>query len=238
MSTVALVTGASGGIGRAIAVRLAAAGHVVVGGDLAPLDDPTVEGAAIHHLPLDVRDDVSVTAAVDAATQLGELRTVVNSAGALDPARTRNLSDAQVDLQLDVNLVGLIRVCRAAIPALGPGGSIVNIGSIAAALGGAPGVGVYAASKAGVEGFTRALACELGPHGIRANVVAPGFVDAPMAGRIRSDPDVEARVLSGVPLGRLGRPEEIAEVVEFLTSDRASYVSGTTIQVDGGRVAC
>ncbi len=238
MTSVALVTGAAGGIGRAIAQRLADAGHVVVGGDLAPpaseTDGPH-EGIVDVHL--DVTDDDSIAAALTTATELGELRTVVNCAAVLSAARTPNLTDSQLDHQIDVNLAGTIRVCRAVTDRLGSGGSIVNIGSISATLGGAPGVGVYAATKAGIEGFTRALACELGPRGARANVVSPGFVDAPMAGLLRSDPDTEARIVASVPLRRLGRPDEIAEVVEFLASERASYVSGATVRVDGGRVA-
>ena len=238
MTPVALVTGAAGGIGRAIARRLADAGYVVVGGDLAaPASEPDDTPGEIVDVHLDVTDDASIAAALDTATGLGELRTVVNCAAVISAARTWNLTDDQIDGQIDVNLAGTIRVCRAVADRLGSGGAVVNIGSISATLGGAPGVGVYAASKAGIEGFTRALACELGPRGVRANVVSPGFVDAPMAGLLRSDPDTEAKLVASVPLRRLGRPEEIAEVVEFLASERASYVSGATIRVDGGRVA-
>lgn len=236
MNSVALVTGAAGGIGRAIATRLAAAGHRVVGGDVAASNDPPDD--LVEHVQLDVTDDAGVRSAVARASELGTLRVVVNCAAVLTPSRTHRLSDEELDRQIDVNLTGTVRVCRAVTEHLGPGSSVVNIGSIAATLGGARGVGIYAATKAGIEGFTRVLACELGPRGARANVVTPGFIDAPMAGMLRSDPDTEARIVASVPLHRLGRPEEIAEVVEFLASNRASYVTGATIRVDGGRVAC
>lgn len=238
MTTVALVTGASGGIGRAIAQRLAEAGHLVLGGDLTPPDPLAPADERILHQELDVGDDDAVRAAVHRACGLGALRVVVNCAGILAPSKTADLPEDKLQAQLDVNLAGTVRVCRAAAPHLEPGSAIVNISSISSVLGGAPGVAVYAATKAGVEGFTRALACELGRRGVRVNAVAPGFVDAPMASLLRADPEQEARLVASVPLRRLARPEEIAEVVEFLGSDRASYINGETIRVDGGRVAC
>jgi NAD(P)-dependent dehydrogenase (short-subunit alcohol dehydrogenase family) len=139
-----------------------------------------------------------------------------------------------VDDMLAVNLAGVIRVCRTAAPRLGPGSSIVNISSIAAAAGSAKGVSVYGATKAGVEGLTRALACELGPMGVRVNAIEPGFVRAPMADTLLDRPGGEERLVRTVPLGRLAEPSELADVVEFLCSPRASYVTGSIVVVDGG----
>jgi 3-oxoacyl-[acyl-carrier protein] reductase len=240
MTQVAVVTGAAGGIGKAIAERLAKEGYAVLGGDVSwPAHQEAADAATgtVAPLAMDVSRSDDVDRALQKAGAAGRLRAVVNCAGVLMDSRIDELSDDQMESQLAVNLAGSMRVCRAAIPLMSEGAGIVNIGSIAAAAGGAPGVGVYAATKAGLEGLTRALACELGPAGIRANLVAPGFVRAPMSELLRSTPKGEERVLRQIPLRRLAEPEEIAEVVAFLLSDRASYVTGAVIPVDGGVLA-
>ncbi len=246
----ALVTGGAGGIGAAIARRLANSGLTVMAADLAGAWDARDAGGATDPMgadrpdasgggrvvpaPLDIRSRASIEAALELACGLGELKAVVNCAGVLRDTRIESMSDEDVEDLLAVNLAGTIRVCRAAAPHLGEGSAIVNISSIAAGAGSARGVSVYGATKAGIEGFTRALACELAPRAVRVNAVEPGFVRAPMSTAMRSRVGGEDRLAAAVPLGRLAEPEEIAEVVEFLCSARASYVTGTVVVVDGG----
>lgn len=237
MSDVALVTGGTGGIGAAIARRLADSGRTVVAADLeAALADVDFGGRADLVLqPVDVSIAASVDAAVAAACRLGRLTSVVNCAGVLRETYAETMADVDIELSLTVNLAGAMRVCRAAVPHLEDGAAIVNITSITAASGSAPGVSVYSATKAGLEGFTRATAVELGPRGIRVNAVAPGFVRAPMADAMRAGGD--ERLVRLVPLRRIGEPQEIADAVEFLLSTRASYITGTVLVVDGGILA-
>ncbi|HLN06477.1 MAG TPA: SDR family oxidoreductase [Acidimicrobiales bacterium] len=241
--SVGLVTGGAGGIGAAIVDRLVEARWRVVRADLsaalesrggAGVDVAADAERGIVVQPLDVRSAASVEEAVAAACALGELRAVVNCAGVLRETRLDSMRESDVDDLLAVNLAGVILMCRAAAPHLGPGSAIVNISSIAAAAGSAPGVSVYGATKAGVEAMTRALACELGPRGIRVNALEPGFVRAPMAEIMLGRPGGEERIARAIPLGRLAEPSEIAEVVEFLCSDRASYMTGSVVVVDGG----
>jgi 3-oxoacyl-[acyl-carrier protein] reductase len=217
------------------------AGWLVVRADLAPQLASHLSNAAepdavrgITAQPLDVRSTPSVDHAIASACGLGDLGAVVNCAGLLRQTPLDDMHDEDIEAVLEVNLAGVMRVCRAASVHLGDGSAIVNISSIAAGAGGAHGVSAYGASKAGVEGLTRALACELGPRGIRVNALEPGFVRAPMAGVMLDRPGGEERLARAVPLGRLAEPGEIAEVVEFLCSDRASYVTGSVIVVDGG----
>jgi NAD(P)-dependent dehydrogenase (short-subunit alcohol dehydrogenase family) len=238
---VAFVTGGAGGIGAAIVDRLSESRWQVVRADLAPALEAHGASAAASDAGhgvvsqlLDVRSSTSVEQAIAAACELGELGAVVNCAGMLRETPLETMLESDVDDMLAVNLAGVIRVCRTAAPRLGPGSSIVNISSIAAAAGSAKGVSVYGATKAGVEGLTRALACELGPMGVRVNAIEPGFVRAPMADTLLDRPGGEERLVRTVPLGRLAEPSEIADVVEFLCSPRASYVTGSIVVVDGG----
>jgi 3-oxoacyl-[acyl-carrier protein] reductase len=229
------VTGGAGGIGTAIVRRLAEAGRTVVCADL----PDAIEGARfdgdVHLEPVDVTSTESIEAMVAAAAARGPLTALVNCAGVLRSTPADSTSDADIDLTTAVNLSGAIRVTHAAVPHLVEGSAIVNVSSISAASGGVAGVSVYAATKAGLEGFTRASACELARRGIRVNAVAPGLVRAPMAAGIRSQGDEP--LAKRVPLHRLAEPEEIAEPVEFLLSSRASYVTGAVLVVDGGLLA-
>ena len=133
-----------------------------------------------------------------------------------------------------VNVFGAARVVKAVVPRLATGASIVQIGSIAGAIGRYPRISMYSATKSGLEGFTRVMACELAPEGIRVNCVAPGFILAPFSPDWEDISGGNEALAKLVPLGRLGTGEEIAEVVEFLLSPRSSYVTGATIRVDGG----
>ncbi len=228
---VVLVTGAGGGIGAAIAGLLAERGDTVVAADLTPAPPAHPR---IHPHPTDVTDDASVAAAVERAIGLGALRGVVNCAGLLIETPVTAPGGEDPEKIIAVNLLGAMRVVRFAAAQMGPGSAIVNISSIAAASGGAYGVSGYASSKAGLEGYTRALACELGPRGIRVNALAPGIIRAPMAGMLLQGGRNEERFARQIPLRRLGEPADIARVVAFLLSADAGYVNGTLVTVDGG----
>ena len=226
MSGVAIVTGGAGGICAAIGRRLEQSGYTVLAGDVA--------GDAER---LDVSDAASVDAFVERAAGQGPITAVVNCAGIVRFTPVSGYDDADASMLWEVNVAGIARVCRAVAGRLAEGASIVNIGSLTGSFGRLEGASLYGASKAGVEAYTRYLACELAPRGIRVNAVAPGYIAVPMSPSMRAVSGGEEEVVKQVPLGRLGKVDEIAEVVEFLLSDRASYVTGTTIRVDGGVLA-
>jgi NAD(P)-dependent dehydrogenase (short-subunit alcohol dehydrogenase family) len=234
---VAIVTGAARGIGAAIAARLIESGHHVLGGDV-DWDDPVIEESeSFARCDLDVRDFESVDAAVAAASELGRVRSLVNCAGVLRATSVVSLDDRDVATMWDVNVAGSARMCVAAVGSCPQLEAIVNIGSISARMPSLPGIALYGATKAGLDAYTRSLACELGPSGIRVNCLAPGFIDVPMSAGMQTVSGGRQGAVQQVPLGRMGAPAEIAEVTEFLLSSRASYVHGAVVVVDGGASA-
>lgn len=237
---VVLVTGASRGIGQAIALELGRQGAVVIGTATSPagaeriaetLKANGIEGAG---LVLDVSDSESVAATLEHIQQhLGQPLILVNNAGITrDNLMLRMKDDEWFDV-INTNLNSLYRLSKAVLRGMTKArwGRIVNIGSVVGAMGNAGQVN-YAAAKAGLEGFSRALAREVGSRAITVNSVAPGFIDTDMT---RELPEAQRdALLTQIPLGRLGQAQEIAKVVAFLVSDGAAYVTGATIPVNGG----
>ncbi len=236
---VALVTGASRGIGRGIAERLVAAGASVVNGDITGPDE-AVTGC--RHMPLDVTDPTSVADTLHSiSTVEGRLDIVVNNAGIMfeEPLDGHDL-DAWHRM-VAINLTGPFLVTRAATPLLARrGGSVVNVGSIEG-YSANPGHVAYGATKGGVHGMTNAMAVDLGPSGIRVNAVAPGWIDTELNASFvdrHPDRDEVVRQLAVLhPVGHIGAPSDVGDVVTWLASDAARFVTGQVITVDGGRLA-
>lgn len=240
-SKVALVTGGSRGIGRAIAAALARDGFdvgVLYAGNEAAAAQAVSDIEALGRRAFAARCDVADSANVNAAMKavkaaLGPVCALVNNAGIARDGLALRMKDADFDAVLDVNLKGAFYVARAAMGDMvrARAGRIVNITSVSGLMGNA-GQANYAAAKAGLVGLTKTLARELAPRGITVNAVAPGFVETDMTGAMGEG--VLEAALKAVPLGRIGRPEDIAEAVAFLVSEKAAYVTGVCLQVDGG----
>ena len=228
----ALVTGGSRGIGRAIALELGRAGAEVVVGYRTGREEAEAVASEIggRAVEADVSDAESAKALVEAA---GDLDVLVNNAGLTRDGLLVRMSDDDWRTVIDTNLSSVFYTCRAAARPMmrKRGGSIVNISSIVGVHGNW-GQTNYAASKAGIIGFTKSLARELGSRNVRANVVAPGYVKTQLTDVLPEE--ATAAMLTNTPLGRLGDPEDVAGAVRFLCSDAAAFVTGDVLLVDGG----
>ncbi|HEY3205770.1 MAG TPA: 3-oxoacyl-[acyl-carrier-protein] reductase [Gaiellaceae bacterium] len=228
----ALVTGGSRGIGRAIALELAAAGASVGVGYRSGAEE--AEAAAQECLGRAIRADVS--SAEDAARlvqEAGDLDILINNAGVTRDGLLARMADDDWRDVVETNLSSVFYTCRAVTRPMMKrrSGAIVNISSVVG-LHGNPGQTNYAASKAGIIGFTKALARELGGRGVRANVVAPGYIKSRLTDEISED--MRALMLQNTPLGKFGDPEDVAGAVRFLCSDAAAFITGEVLLVDGG----
>lgn len=227
---VAVVTGAGQGLGRAISKRLAADGHHVVAVD----QNPETAAATAEMLDgqwrqCDVSDSESVAAL---AASLDQVDVLVNNAGIWIFAGLDAMTPDDVRRVLEVNVMGVFYCTQALAPLMKPGSAIVNLSS-SAAHSNSPEVGIYPPSKAAVESFTKQTALELARRGIRANAVGPGMIQTEGT-QVNYEGELGRRRAKAVPLGRNGQPEDIADVVGFLASDDARYVTGQIIYVDGG----
>jgi len=237
---VTLITGASRGIGQAIALRLAAEGSdlALLARDGERLADVARQAAAAGvralAIPADMSDGTAVEAAVEkTVSELGALHHIVANAGITADQLTMRLKPADWDRVMAVNLTGTFRLVRAALGGMVRAryGRIVIISSIAGLMGN-PGQAAYAASKAGLVGFAKSLAKEVGSRNITVNVVAPGLIETDMA---RALPETRrAEMVAQVPLGRLGTPEEVSSAVRFLLGNEASYITGAVLNISGG----
>jgi 3-oxoacyl-[acyl-carrier protein] reductase len=237
---VGLVTGASRGIGRSIALALGRAGATVVGTATTDAGAQGI-GAALAAAGITGRGavlNVTDTAACDALVaaidnEFGAVSILVNNAGVTQDNLLARMKDAEWDAVLDTDLKSVFRLSRAVLRGMmkARAGRIISITSVVGSSGN-PGQVNYSAAKAGVAGLTRALAREIGSRGITVNCVAPGFIDTDMT---RALPEAQRAALIGqIPLGRLGQPDDVAAAVVFLASPGAAYVTGTTLHVNGG----
>jgi NAD(P)-dependent dehydrogenase (short-subunit alcohol dehydrogenase family) len=242
---VALITGAGNGMGRAAALLFASEGARVVVADAVRAGGAlTVEsvrnaGGDAHFVQVDVSDAAQARAMVDATmTEYGALHVLYNNAGILpsDDAGLTDTPEATWDRVMDVNLKGVWLGCRFGVPAMldSGGGSIVNVSSLVALVGSATPQVAYTASKGGVLALTRELAIEYSRRGIRANALCPGPIETPLLAELLSNPEWARRRLVHIPMGRPGRPEEVARAALFLASDDSSFMTGATLVVDGG----
>jgi NAD(P)-dependent dehydrogenase (short-subunit alcohol dehydrogenase family) len=242
-----LITGAGAGIGAGIALRFAEAGYAV---GVLDIDGAAAQrmakrlplGARAIPLVVDVADELQVRTAVEnAANELGSIDVLVNNAGIEVTGSVSDLTSAEWDRQNAVNLRGAFLMSKYVIEKMtARGGAIVNISSVHAFVSWT-GSAAYDATKAGLVGLTRAMALDHGPAGIRVNAICPGYIDTPLMERwlesVSNREETMRQVLACHPLGRMGTPRDVAEAALFLASDAASFISGTTLVVDGAMTA-
>ncbi|WP_369793022.1 3-oxoacyl-ACP reductase FabG [Vogesella sp. EB] len=235
---VALVTGASRGIGAAIADTLAAAGAKVIGtatseGGAAAIGERLAQWGGVG-MVLNVGEDGAIDALVDTISkEYGDVAILVNNAGITRDGLLMRMKDEDWDAIMDTNLKSVFKTSKAVMRGMMKArwGRIINIASVVGAMGNA-GQANYAAAKAGIMGFTKSMAREVGSRGITVNCVAPGFIDTDMT---RALPEAQREALvQQIALGRLGAAQDIADAVDFLASSRAAYVTGQTLHVNGG----
>lgn len=239
---IAVVTGASRGIGQGIALELAKAGAIVAlvsrtadALKLVAAEIAAVGGTASVH-PCDISDGEAVAATFkEIVNQYGGLHILVNNAGVTKDALVMRMSTADWELPIKVNLTGAFNCIKAAIRPMMKArfGRIINITSVVGVTGNA-GQANYAASKAGLIGLTKSIAKEVGSRGITVNAIGPGFITTDMTADISEE--IVSKMAESIPLGRLGNPEDIAPAVVFLASEGASYITGQTLLIDGGMV--
>jgi len=236
----ALVTGGSRGIGKEIARWMAGAGAEVIvaarglEGAQAAAEEIKREDGRAHAISLDVSDEASIQGAVpELLKAYGTIPLLVNNAGITKDGLLLRMKKHQWDEVIGTNLTGIYNLCRALIPGMVRArfGRIVNVTSVVGRVGN-PGQTNYAAAKAGVEGFTRSLARELASRNIMVNCVAPGFIDTDMTRSLSEE--ARKKLMQSIPVGRLGTPGDVAAAVLFLLGEDASYITGTTIDVNGG----
>jgi len=238
---IAIISGASRGIGRAIALELAKEGahisfsYLKNAAEAKKLEEEIKNlGSKVKPFQVDVKDFAAVTEWVNKTKEIfNGLDIVINNAGIIkDKALALMIPEDWLEV-INTNLIGTINLSRAAVITLvkQKEGNIVNITSVSG-ITGLPRQTNYSASKAGIVGFTKALAKEVAAYNIRVNAVAPGFIETEMLGELKED--FKNKLLKKIPLARLGKAEEVAKVVKFLVSDRAGYITGQTIVIDGG----
>lgn len=231
---VALITGATGGIGAEIAKKMKQAGATVVvsGRNVAKMDAEF--GDEYIKIPADLATDgAAVELVMDTIERAGKIDILINNAGITRDTLMMRMTDEQFDDVINTNLRSCFKMCRAAIMPMMKNrfGRIINMASIIGTIGG-PGQANYAASKGGMIAMTKSIAAEVGSRGITANAIAPGFIKTPMTDVLPEE--LKKTYLSQIPAGRFGEPEDIANACVFLASDEAAYINGQTLHINGG----